>query len=130
MIINTPSSEKIDSEQHVLFENAQRRIRQKKRCYNHTALFLIGSVFLFITNKVFHYGPDSDWYLWAVLSWGVILTYHWVQVFIMNRFLGPEWERTQREKLVQIQRERIENLKIAVEESTAKDSTDLSDTSK
>ena len=114
-----PFANKTDLEQHHLFENAQRRIQQKKRCYNHTVLFLIGGVFLFITNKAFHYGPDTDWYIWVLLPWGVLLVYHWIQVFIINRFLGPKWERSQREKLVQQQKKRLERLSSEIEKETA-----------
>lgn len=130
MSTNTPATEKLNPEQHDLFENAQRRIQQKKRSFNHLVLFLMGSVVLFITNKAFQYGPETDWYLWVVVPWSVLLIYHWVQVFIMDRFLGPQWERTQRDKLVQLQRRRIENLKSELEGETPLKTSEIPDTSK
>ena len=39
------------NEQHELYENARKRINQKKRLYQHFVVFLIGSVFLIILNK-------------------------------------------------------------------------------
>ncbi|MDA8686817.1 2TM domain-containing protein, partial [Robiginitalea sp.] len=60
------------------------------------------------------YGPDSDWFVWIVLLWSILLAYHWVQVFIMNRFLGPNWERIQRERLVKQQEFRIEAIKTEI----------------
>ena len=50
---NNPS---IDSEQLELIQNAQKRIKQKKRLYVHFVIFLIGSVFLIIANTVLGIG--------------------------------------------------------------------------
>ena len=43
-------------EQHELYENARYRIRQKKRLYFHFVVFLVGSVFLIILNKILNVG--------------------------------------------------------------------------
>ena len=40
----------IDKEQLELIQNAQRRIKQKKRLYAHFVIFLIGSVLLIVAN--------------------------------------------------------------------------------
>lgn len=97
----------LNAEQHNLIENAQQRIRQKKWLFRHIILFLIGAVFFFVLNKLFHYGPDYDWYVLVLLSWGFLLVYHIINVTILNRLLSPKWERHQREKLLKIQQERI-----------------------
>lgn len=95
-------------------EYAQRRMRQKKGLYNHIVIFLIGAVFLIGINKVLKYGAAYDWYLWALAGWGFLLAIHAAKVFITQRFLGPEWERAQREKLVHLQQERIRKLEAEV----------------
>ena len=41
----------IDKDQLELIENAQKRIKQKKRLYIHFLVFLIGTIFLIIANK-------------------------------------------------------------------------------
>lgn len=101
----------IDPEQHELLEHAQMRIRQKKRLYHHFVVFLIGAVFLVLINKVFHYGEPYDWYKWAVIVWAFLFVIHFIQVFVTNRFMGKEWERSQREKLVRKQQDRILEIK-------------------
>ncbi len=106
----------IDLEQHEQIEYAQDRIRQKKNLYRHFVWFLIGSVVLVILNKVLKYGETYDWSYWAIILWGFFLLIHLVNVFIMNEFMGRDWERQQREKLVQKQQERIAVLKKEVEE--------------
>ena len=105
----------IDREQHEQLEYAQKRIRQKKKLYNHFVLFLIGGVFLFLANKVLKYGVDYDWSVWVILFWAFLLVLHVVNVFVGSKFMGTEWERSQREKLVEKQRERIASLQKEIE---------------
>ncbi|MEL6303712.1 MAG: 2TM domain-containing protein, partial [Bacteroidota bacterium] len=46
----------LDIEQHELLENAQRRVKQKKRLFSHFVIFLIGSVF----HTILQYFIDKD----------------------------------------------------------------------
>lgn len=106
----------IDLEQHEQIEYAQDRIRKKKNLYRHFVWFLIGSVVLVILNKVLKYNEAYDWSYWVIVLWAFFFLVHLVNVFIMNEFMGRNWERKQREKLVQKQQERIAVLKKEVEE--------------
>lgn len=105
----------VDPEQHELMETAQKRIGQKKRLYTHFVFFLVGSVLLIFTNKVLKYGDQYEWAEWAIAVWGILLVMHLVNVFVLQRFLGKDWERSQREKLVQAQKRRIAKLQKEVE---------------
>ncbi len=100
----------LDPEQHRLVERAQRRIREKKQLYSHLVFFLVGGVFLIALNKVVKYGAEYDWSYWILLGWGFFLILHTVNVFVTKRILGPEWERAERDRLMQIQQERIAQL--------------------
>ena len=100
----------IDPEQHELLERAQQRIVQKKRLYHHFVLLLIGGVILVLINKVFNYGEPYDWYIWVLVVWILLFLAHVYHVFITQRFMGKKWERTQREKLVQKQQDRIDKM--------------------
>ncbi|UII80790.1 2TM domain-containing protein [Flagellimonas sp. CMM7] len=97
----------VDIEQHELLENAQKRIRQKKRLFSHFVLFLIGSVFLVLINKILKYGEAYDWFIWAILLWAFLFIIHAFNVFVTHKFMGQNWERQQREKLVSKQKSRI-----------------------
>lgn len=105
----------LTTDQHEQLEYAQRRIRQKKILFRHIVLFLIGAVFLFLINKILKYGEEYDWYLWAILAWGFLVALHTFNVFITHPFLGPDWERSQREKLVARQREKIAEIQKEIE---------------
>ena len=97
----------VDIEQHELLENAQKRIRQKKRLFSHFVIFLIGSVFLVLINKILKYGETYDWFLWGILLWAFLFALHAFNVFVTHKFMGQDWEQAQREKLVAKQKQRI-----------------------
>lgn len=106
----------IDKDQLELIENAQKRIKQKKRLYIHFVIFLIGAVFLIFANAVLGIGNDVqffgiDWFVFAILIWLFFFVYHIFNVFITHKFMGKAWEKQQLEKLVAKQQNRIDSLK-------------------
>lgn len=106
----------IDQEQLQLIQNAQSRIKQKKRLYYHFVLFLVGALFLVIANTVLGIKKDTqffgiDWFVFAILAWLFIFLIHLFNVFVTNRFMGKAWEQKQMEKLVTKQQVRIEKIK-------------------
>lgn len=98
------------NEQHELYENARVRVKQKKRLYFHFVLFLVGSVFLIVLNKILKVEEQYDWFVWVITLWLFIWVLHFINVFITNRFMGIDWERKQTEKLVVKQELRIAKL--------------------
>ncbi|MGJ8547917.1 dihydrofolate reductase [Winogradskyella wichelsiae] len=106
----------IDKDQLELIENAQNRIKQKKRLYIHFVVFLIGAVFLILANTVLKIGETLkpagiDWFVYAILAWLFLFIYHFISVFITHKFMGKDWEKQQLEKLVNQQENRINKLK-------------------
>ena len=102
---------------HEYYEKARQRTKQKKRLYFHFVLFLIGSVFFVLLNKVIKFHPELDWYVWAIFAWLFLLFLHTINVMIMNRFFGKEWERIQTEKLIQKHKKKLEKLELKLEKS-------------
>ncbi|WAC03699.1 2TM domain-containing protein [Lacinutrix neustonica] len=106
----------IDQEQFELIQNAQRRVKQKKRLYIHFVIFLIGAVFLIVANTLLGIGKDLkifglDWFVIAISLWLFFFLYHVFNVFITNKFMGAAWEKAQLDKLVVKQQLRIEKIK-------------------
>ena len=106
----------IDKDQLELIENAQKRIKQKKRLYIHFVVFLIGAVFLIIANTILGIGENFtiagiNWFVYAILAWFFLFIYHFINVFITNKFMGKDWEKQQLDKLVDKQQQRIDKLK-------------------
>jgi hypothetical protein len=106
---------KIDLEQHELLEYAQKRIKQKKRLFSHFVIFLIGCGFLILINKILKYGEAYDWFVWAILFWAFLLVLHAFNVFVTHKFMGQDWERRQRERLVELQKKRISEIQKEIE---------------
>jgi len=99
-------------DQHELYEQARKRVKQKKYLYYHFVLFLIGSVFFIILNTVLNIGEQQfgDWFKYAVLLWFFIWILHFVNVIIIKRFFGEDWERIETEKLIAKHHKKSENL--------------------
>ena len=114
----------IDIDQHELIETAQSRIRQKKRLYYHFVIFLLGSIFMIVANKFLNYYVQYNWFVWGICIWTFIFLLHLINVFVTNRFLGKKWEREQREKLVNLQKNKLAKIQEEMErEATKKAST-------
>ncbi|MCG9972273.1 2TM domain-containing protein [Christiangramia crocea] len=120
MFSKKKNTSKIDYEQRELYENARKRTKEKKRLFQHFVIFLIGAVFLIILNVVIGYKEDFqplgyNWFVWAVLLWALILLVHFFNVFIVNSFMGKDWEAKQVDRLVKKQKEKIASLQEKVE---------------
>ena len=107
------------NEQYEIYDKARKRTKQKKRLYFHFILFLAGSVFFVVLNKIIKYKPEHDWFVWAIFIWLFILTIHFVNVFVMNRFFGKEWLRIQSEKLMEKHQIKLDNLERSLEKKGA-----------
>lgn len=88
--------------QHEQYENARKRVKQKKRLYFHFVFFVLGSIIFTVLNKALHICEDfiANWYIIAITIWTFLFLLHIVNVFITNRFFGKEWERIQTEKIL------------------------------
>ena len=109
---------------HEQYEKARKRTKQKKRLYFHFVFFLVGSLFFVFLNKVVNFHPEMDWYVWALFAWMLILVIHIVNVFVIDRFFGKEWERVQTEKLIKKHQEKVAKLETKLEKSGVLDQND------
>jgi 2TM domain len=110
----------MEIEQHELYEYARRRIKQKKNLYFHFVLFLLGSLFLFITYHFFEVGAGSNWYIWVITAWFFIFILHFIKVYITDRFMNKNWEREQIERLIGLQQRKITELESKVAKDNSK----------
>mgnify|MGYP003624553401 CR=1 FL=1 len=115
MFSKSKKESEINLEQHEFLENAQLRVKQKKRLYTHFVIFLVGSVFLILINKILKYGDTYNWFVWAITFWAFLFAIHLINVLFTQKFMGKDWERQQREKLVKKQKERIAQIQKEIE---------------
>lgn len=119
MFSKTKKTKKIDTEQREQFEYAQARIKQKKNLMRHFIFFLVGSIFLLGINYFSAIGDDffmKGWPIWILLIWAFLFLIHVFNVFIMNTFMGKEWEHGQLSKLKAKQEKKIMELQLQVEQ--------------
>lgn len=112
MFSKKKNTSKVDLEQKELYDNARKRTLQKKRLFQHFIIFLIGAVFLIILNVVIGYKEDFtplgyNWFVWAILLWSFLFIVHLLNVFVVNSFMGKEWEAKHMDLLVKKQKEKI-----------------------
>jgi 2TM domain len=105
----------METSQHEQYEYARQRIKQKKKLYFHFVLLFLGSILLFVLNKILNIGEPTNWYLWAITIWIFIFTLHFIKVFITDSFMNKNWERTQIDKLITKQQRKMEQLQSKVE---------------
>ncbi len=119
MFSKSNKSHGIDAESREQYDYARRRIVQKKNLMRHFIFFLAGSVLFIVLDALLKMGHDllgKGWYVWAILIWTFFLLIHVFNVFLMNTFMGKEWENRQLEKLKVKQAERMALLQKQVDQ--------------
>lgn len=105
----------MEKELHEQYEYARRRIKQKKRLYFHFVVFVLGSLTLFLGHKFLNSTLITEWYLWIITVWVFLFILHFIKVFITDRFMNKDWERDQIDRLVALQKRKLEELQLKVE---------------
>jgi hypothetical protein len=105
----------MEREQHELYEYARKRIKQKKGLYYHFVVLFLVSLFLFISTKLFNFNPESDLYIWLITVWFFIFLFHFIKVYITDRFMNKNWERDQIDRLVALQQKKLAELQTQIE---------------
>lgn len=121
-LFSKKTTTQIDADQRVLIEHAQQRIKQKKRLYYHFVVFLAGAILFIVLNLVLNIGKDikpfgKDWFIWAILFWVFLLLIHFINVFVLGRFLNKSWEEEQFNSLIKKQKDKISQLQERVTQS-------------
>lgn len=72
------------------------KVRKLKGFYIHLTQYVVVIVGLGIINL--YNSPDSLWFFWPALGWGIGILAHAASFFQWVPFFGPQWERKQVEK--------------------------------
>ena len=104
----------MERELHEQYEYARRRIKQKKRLYFHFVVFVLGSLTLFLGHNFLNSTLITEWYLWIITVWLFLFILHFIKVFITDRFMNKDWEREQIDRLVTLQKKKIEQLEAQI----------------
>ncbi|MHC5200629.1 2TM domain-containing protein [Myroides sp. LJL119] len=103
-------------QEYKMYDYAKRRIKQRRLLFFNFVLFVLGGILMFCINN-FIQDPItvSQWWLWVCSIWAVVLFIQFVNVFIVERFMGKAWQDKEIERLIDLQKKKIEELRKKVE---------------
>lgn len=99
-----------------MYEYAKRRVKQKRLLLFNFVLFVLGGILMYCINN-FVQDPlqVTQWWMWVMSIWTVVLVVQMVNVFVVDRFMGKAWQDKEVERLIELQRQKIEELRKKVE---------------
>ncbi|OCL28059.1 histidine kinase [Orenia metallireducens] len=77
-------------ENEELYKQAKERVAQLKVFYKHLFTYILVNSGLAILNLTT--SPESLWFYWPMLGWGIGLASHSFSVFGFGKLLGKDWE--------------------------------------
>jgi len=73
------------------YEEAKKRVKELKDFYRNLITYVAVNILLIVINLIT--SPDSLWFYWVTIFWGIGIVLHASKVFILKgKFLGKEWE--------------------------------------
>jgi len=73
------------------YKRAKQRVEELRGFYTHLVVYLTVNLILFLINLVS--SPQSFWFYWVTLFWGIGILFHGLGVFVLEgKLLGREWE--------------------------------------
>lgn len=80
------------------YHSAKSRVDALKGFYSHLFFFVLINIGLFLLN--YFASPGLWWFYWPLLGWGLGLLAHFISVFVLPKWFGPEWEERQIKKMM------------------------------
>lgn len=96
------------------YNEAKRRVSEKRKFYKHLSTFWTVGVFFFVINAITSFG--HWWFYWPMLGWGIGLASHYFKVFGLPGTDGysAQWE----EEEIQREMKRLESTEQPTRRST------------
>ena len=78
------------NEQEIKYQKAKERVEAIKGFYIHLAVYIVVNLILFSINMIT--SPDSLWFVWPLMGWGIGFAFHALSVFAFGPGFGADWE--------------------------------------
>jgi hypothetical protein len=78
------------NQQEIKYQNAKKRVAALRGFYVHLGVYVLVNLLLFLINITA--SPDSLWFFWPLLGWGLAVVLHAFSVFGSGRLFGADWE--------------------------------------
>lgn len=86
-------------EENISYYRAKQKVEALKAFYVHFILYLLFNLGLFALNLFT--SPDTLWFFWPLLGWGLGVLIHALIVFGANIFFGKRWEEKKIRKIME-----------------------------
>ena len=92
------------SEQETRYQNAKKRVEALKGFYTHLTVYVLVNLLLFTINVLT--SPDSLWFYWPLMGWGIAVAVDAYSVGALRVFgaggrFGAEWEERKINELME-----------------------------
>jgi hypothetical protein len=67
-----------------IYEQAKKRVEEKKEFFVHFAVYIIVNIMLVLI-WAFAAGRGYPWFLWPLGGWGIGILFHFLEVFVFGR---------------------------------------------
>jgi hypothetical protein len=81
------------------YQKAKERVEAIKGLYIHLIVYVVVNLILFSINMIV--SPDSLWFFWPLMGWGVGLFIHALSVFGFGPGFGADWEERKIRELME-----------------------------
>jgi len=82
------SKEKKMNEQEIKYQKAKECVTVLQDFYKHLSVYVIVNLGLFLINMLT--SPETLWFIWPLMGWGIAIVLHALRVFIETP--GSNWE--------------------------------------
>ena len=72
------------------YKRAKKRVGELRGFYEHLIAYVVVNIMLVIINLVT--SPDTLWFYWVTIFWGIGVIWHAISVFGKRGKLGKNWE--------------------------------------
>ena len=72
------------------YKRAKKRVGELRGFYEHLIAYVVVNIMLVIINLVT--SPDTLWFYWITIFWGIGVIWHAISVFGKRGKLGKNWE--------------------------------------
>jgi hypothetical protein len=78
------------NEQEIKYQIAKERVESIKSFYTHLTVYVVVNMLLFSINMIV--SPDSLWFFWPLMGWGIGFGFHALSLFGLGPRFGADWE--------------------------------------
>jgi len=85
--------------EEIKYQKAKKRVEAIKGLYIHLTVYIVVNLILFSINMIV--SPDSLWFYWPLMGWGIGVVFHVLSVLGFSRAFGEDWEERKIRELME-----------------------------